>query len=76
MNTAREEYGESRLIGAVERGDGLDAPSLRDAILADVQAFIGGAPPHDDMTLILLKIEHVAPVPGPRPVTAELAEIQ
>ena len=35
--------GEARLVRTIERGDHLDAAALRDAILADVQAFVGGA---------------------------------
>ena len=55
MNTAREEHGEARLVRTIERGDHLDAAALRDAILADVQAFVGGAAAHDDMTLLVMR---------------------
>lgn len=55
MNAAREEYGEERLVSTIERGDHLDAAALRDAILADVQAFVGGAAAHDDMTLLVVR---------------------
>jgi hypothetical protein len=55
MNPAREEYGEERLIQAIERGDHLDAAALRDAILVDVQAFVGGAAAHDDMTILVMR---------------------
>ena len=33
-------------------------------MLRDVEAFVGGAPQHDDMTMILLKIDDL---PSPRP---------
>ena len=56
MNEVHEEYGDERLIRVIEERDGLDdAEALRDAIIADVQAFVGGAAPHDDMTVLVLR---------------------
>ncbi len=33
-------------------------------MLREVEAFVGGAPQHDDMTLILLKIEELESLAG------------
>lgn len=57
MNGQQQEYGEDRLTETVARTDGLSAPLARDMVLADVDAFIGGAPQHDDMTLVVLRFE-------------------
>jgi hypothetical protein len=54
-NPAGEEYGESRLrelLATVEAGSPDD---VRDAILASAAAFVGGASPRDDMTLLVAK---------------------
>jgi len=57
MNRHQEEYGEDRLSAAVEASGGLDAAAARDAILADLDAFVGEAPVHDDVTLVVLRVE-------------------
>ncbi len=56
MNERHEEYGEDRLLQAVARTDGLDAERSRDLILEDVASFVGQAPPHDDITLVVLRV--------------------
>jgi len=76
MNAGEECFGETRLGRLIEAHAGLPSDELRERVLQEIAGFVGDTPQHDDMTLILLKIEHVAAVPGPRPVTAELAEIQ
>ena len=60
MDPERQEYGDDRLAAAVARTDGLSAEQARDAILADVTAFMGSAPQHDDMTLVVLRLDQVA----------------
>jgi sigma-B regulation protein RsbU (phosphoserine phosphatase) len=56
MNTQVEEYGEDRLLAAVARTDGLDAEQSRDAILRDVELFLGPLSPQDDMTLVVVHV--------------------
>ncbi len=56
MNEAREQFGEDRLQGVVDACDGLTAEATRDAILKAVKDFIGTAPPHDDMTLFVMRV--------------------
>jgi serine phosphatase RsbU (regulator of sigma subunit) len=56
MNDQMEEYGDDRLEAAIARTDGLSADRALNAILADVHAFIGDAPQHDDMTLVVLRV--------------------
>lgn len=55
MNAQGEEYGEERLMAVAARVDGLGAPAARDAVLADVGAFLGRTPPQDDQTLVVLR---------------------
>ncbi len=57
MNPALEQFGEERLIEAVEKLDGVPAHAARDAILAEVTAFLRGNHPQDDLTLVVLRVD-------------------
>jgi sigma-B regulation protein RsbU (phosphoserine phosphatase) len=54
LNTKDEEYGEERLKSSLVRVHTLSPAAALERLLADVQSFCGGAPPHDDMTLMLV----------------------
>jgi serine phosphatase RsbU (regulator of sigma subunit) len=56
MNARDEEWGEERLIELATTFHGLPASDAMKRILAAAQAFAGGAPQHDDMTLVLLRV--------------------
>jgi serine phosphatase RsbU (regulator of sigma subunit) len=56
MNAADECFGEERLRDLVEAHADLDVDGLRQRILDALGGFTDGMPPHDDMTLLLLKI--------------------
>jgi sigma-B regulation protein RsbU (phosphoserine phosphatase) len=56
MNEKRDEYGEDRLMAMAERTNGLSAEHSRDAVMADVAAFLGTVHPQDDQTLVVLHI--------------------
>jgi hypothetical protein len=56
MNSSLEQFGEQRLMEAVERADQLDAAAARDSILTAVHAFLDGVHPQDDMTLVVLRV--------------------
>jgi sigma-B regulation protein RsbU (phosphoserine phosphatase) len=60
MNAAEDLFGEGRLGTLIEDHADLPFDELRERILREVRAFTGEAGPHDDMTLILLKVEDVA----------------
>jgi serine phosphatase RsbU (regulator of sigma subunit) len=65
MNEAFDCFGEDRLAQVVEQYAHLPFDQLRSYILAELRAFAGGADQHDDMTMILMKIEVPLPVlPG------------
>jgi sigma-B regulation protein RsbU (phosphoserine phosphatase) len=65
MNMAFDCYGETRLAKVLEQYAHLPFEQLRSFIFADLHAFAGEADQHDDMTMILMKVEDQAP--GPRP---------
>jgi sigma-B regulation protein RsbU (phosphoserine phosphatase) len=69
MNEAFDCFGEERLAQVVEQYAHLPFEQLRSYILAELRAFAGGADQHDDMTMILMKIE-AAPPPVPSGVPA------
>jgi sigma-B regulation protein RsbU (phosphoserine phosphatase) len=70
MNEAFECFGESRLAQVVEQYAHLPFDQLRSYILAELRAFAGSADQHDDMTMILMKIEASTPLPSDRQATA------
>ena len=57
MNPAEDLFGEGRLGRIVEEHGHLDSGELRERILREIEAFVAGADQHDDMTMILLKVE-------------------
>ena len=69
MNEAFDCFGEERLAQVVEQYAHLPFEQLRSYILAELRAFAGGADQHDDMTMILMKIE-APPPPVPTEVPA------
>lgn len=60
MNSDADLFGDSRLSRIVEEHGHLDSSELRERILREIEAFVGSADQHDDMTMILLKVEHAA----------------
>jgi sigma-B regulation protein RsbU (phosphoserine phosphatase) len=60
MNEAFDCYGEQRLATLLEQYAHLPLEQLRSFIFADLRAFSGAADQHDDMTMILLKVENIA----------------
>ena len=55
MNMARQEYGEQRFKEIIQANRDLSANQIKDAILRSLAKFRGSAPPHDDLTLIVMK---------------------
>ena len=56
INTRDEEWGEDRLIEFAKTCHGLPAFEALTRILAAAGAFAAGAPQHDDMTLVVLRV--------------------
>lgn len=57
MNAQEELYGFDRFLDAVNEGRALDAQSLLDKLFDDVARFVGGTEQHDDITIIVARVE-------------------
>jgi sigma-B regulation protein RsbU (phosphoserine phosphatase) len=75
MNAADDCFGEERLGEIVEAHGHLPSEELRERVLREIAAFVGEAPQHDDMTMILLKIDEIQTTAATATINAELAEI-
>ncbi len=56
MNNEDEEWGEERLIPAVEANAQRSAAEMIPSLMAQADKFVSGAPQHDDMTLVVMKM--------------------
>ncbi len=73
MNASDDCFGEGRLSRLIEAHAHLPSDELRERVLREIAAFVGDAPQHDDMTMILLRIESLdAERPVPSVVAAEV----
>jgi serine phosphatase RsbU (regulator of sigma subunit) len=73
MNAQDDCFGDTRLARLVEEHAHLPSDQLRERLLREITAFVGDSPQHDDMTLILLKVEEVAAGAAAAAFTAEPA---
>jgi sigma-B regulation protein RsbU (phosphoserine phosphatase) len=60
MNADSDLFGDNRLSNIVEEHGHLESGELRERILREIEAFVGGADQHDDMTMILMKVQTAA----------------
>ncbi len=56
MNAAEDEWGEDRMIAEAQAHADGDATELLQGLFRAADAFAAGAPQHDDMTLVVLRI--------------------
>jgi len=56
MNGRAELFGETRLRDIVEAVEDRTSEEIKEKILAEIKSFVGDAAPHDDMTLVVLKV--------------------
>jgi phosphoserine phosphatase RsbU/P len=54
-NSFRQEYGEERFLTMLHSGAMLSPTMLLNAIMVDLDRFVGSAPQHDDVTCMLLR---------------------
>jgi serine phosphatase RsbU (regulator of sigma subunit) len=59
MNGDGEPFGEERLASLIEEHGELPFEELRERILREIHAFVGDTGLHDDLTLVLLKVDPV-----------------
>jgi sigma-B regulation protein RsbU (phosphoserine phosphatase) len=55
-NSARDEYGEPRLLEMLKVDSAVTPDDLLRRIMTDLDAFVGTAPQHDDVTCVLVKV--------------------
>jgi sigma-B regulation protein RsbU (phosphoserine phosphatase) len=60
MDRDGELFGDEALRAVVTAHAKLDAAGIRERVLREVKAFVGDAEPHDDMTMVVLKIQEHA----------------
>jgi sigma-B regulation protein RsbU (phosphoserine phosphatase) len=58
-NDKEEEYGEGRMLGIVFNASGTSAADLIKRLMGSVEAFVGLAPQHDDITCMVLRMGSV-----------------
>lgn len=57
MNEESDMFGESRLSRLLEENADMSPEDLREHVLKSVEAFVGAADQHDDMTMVLVKVD-------------------
>ena len=57
MDADNDLFGDSRLSRLIGEHGHLDPADLRERILREIEAFVGSADQHDDMTMVLIKID-------------------
>jgi serine phosphatase RsbU (regulator of sigma subunit) len=78
-NALDQEFGEERILAAVEENWAGSPTEIVDAILAKVRVFLGKELPHDDQTLMVVRLQGVATRSGDvayRPGTTVLPLLQ
>jgi sigma-B regulation protein RsbU (phosphoserine phosphatase) len=56
-NARQEDYGETRLLTAIEAGKSVEPADMLKRLMAEVDLFVGNTPQHDDVTCMVLKSE-------------------
>ena len=56
MDRAGELFGDAGLAGVLESHCRLDPAGIRERVVREVRAFVRDAEPHDDMTMVVLKV--------------------
>jgi serine phosphatase RsbU (regulator of sigma subunit) len=56
VNSADEEYGEGRLLARIQSAPAENSEATLHRIMADVNAFVGQARQHDDITALVLRV--------------------
>src|ERR1700758_3668516 len=57
VNARDEEYGEARLLTAIDAGKSLNPVDMLKRLMTELDLFVGTTPQHDDVTCMLLKSE-------------------
>ena len=57
MDAQGECFGESRLATFLEAHAACSPEAIRDRLVQEVSAFVQGQPQHDDITMVIVRIE-------------------
>jgi sigma-B regulation protein RsbU (phosphoserine phosphatase) len=60
-NARQEEYGEPRLLTAIETGTTVTPGEMLKRFMSELDLFVGNTPQHDDVTCMLLKAGNLDP---------------
>ena len=60
MDESGELFGDAALARVVTAQHRLDPAGIRERVLREVRSFVGDAEPHDDMTMIVIKVDEEA----------------
>ncbi len=60
MNAAKDQYGDDRLARKVGEAGNRSATEILHAVAEDVHHFVGAADRHDDMTMVVVKLDRSA----------------
>jgi len=66
-NSLDQEFGEERILQAVEQQWSGSPTEICDAVLAGVRQFLGKMSPHDDQTLMIVRLQQVPSTPRQAP---------
>jgi sigma-B regulation protein RsbU (phosphoserine phosphatase) len=58
-NARQEEYGETRLLGAIAAASAVTPAEMLNRLMAELDSFVGSTPQHDDVTCLLIKMENL-----------------
>jgi sigma-B regulation protein RsbU (phosphoserine phosphatase) len=58
MNAEDEEWGEDRLAEIIQQCDGLTAEAILQRVFAAADGFVNGHQQHDDMTMVVLRVQN------------------
>jgi hypothetical protein len=64
-NDQQEEFGEERLLHVVEDNWEKSSAEICDSILAHIRSFLGRQSPHDDQTLMVVRLQPIRSNPAP-----------
>jgi sigma-B regulation protein RsbU (phosphoserine phosphatase) len=59
MDVSGELFGDETLARVLNGPRGLDPAAIRERVVREVRAFVGEADPHDDMTMVVIRIDEV-----------------
>ena len=57
MNKKKEMYGFDRFVDIIKKSRGLDVNSFLEIIIEDINSFVGKAEQHDDLTIVVIKVD-------------------